>query len=186
MKNLLYVLTLLLLCISCDNNDSDTDQQINNGFDLEGQWYVSGSTVGYLNEDSVSYSYKEKVIGYQEHIFEKVQKKDANYIMKSKQLNVKKKDDESDNDYVNRLMTGNFTVDDISIIEIDEMSWKVNGRDMYTYLWNREGGGLFLVAKIISCTKDQVKIASISPSLIDFSWNEPVEYKYYITLKRVP
>jgi len=109
----------------------------------------------------------------------------VNYTMKTKEMNVKKKDDESDYDFSNRLINGDYTIDDLSLIEIDEMNWKVNGRDMYTYLWNQEGGGLFLVAKFISCTKNQVKIASISPSLIDFAWIEPVEYKYYITLKRI-
>lgn len=193
MKRILYFVALALVTIACNNEDSPTgDTQVNNKpFTLEGRWYVSGSTEGFITQDSVSFRYNENVLGYQEYLFERVQKGNINYSLKCKIRSVKKKIDESDMEYIERLKTGNYADEELYMSETwgnvgGGQGLYVKGKEIYTYLsdmkWDDK---LYLVAKIVKCTYNQFTVASINPDFLDFAWETPPMYKYYITFTRI-
>ena len=193
MRKYLFYLVLIAAAISCNNDDTSSDVQDEKPFELEGKWYISGSTEGYIEKDTTSYGYNENVLGYQEYYFYRTYKRDVNYHMKFRMRYVKHRTDESDHEFENRILEGNYTKDDLYLSENwwgDEVEWYVNNKEMYTYLsWSSEMNhidDMYLMAKIVKSSYNQFTVASRTPNLIDLYWEGPPTYNYYITFTRIP
>ena len=132
MKYTYLYLALLLLTVSC-NNDSIGDNSYSNGtYDLEGVWYISGRTGIYQFEgDTVSYKYNEKVLGYEEHIFTRIQGKDNTYSISTNMRYIKQRYDESDEEFEKRVENGLYSTSELTMLNSESPSWIVSGNYIY-------------------------------------------------------
>ena len=104
----------------------------------------------------------------------------------------KRRPDESDIEFVNRIEEGTYTKDELYLSEDwwgDNVGWYVNNKEMYTYLdWGSDQthiDDMYLMAKIVKSSYTQFTVACRTPNLIDLYWEDPPTYNYYITFTRI-
>ncbi len=194
MKNIIWFILIVFTAIGCSKDDSnDGGDNAETPFTLEGKWYISGSTEGYLDTDSATYRYDEKVIGYHELLIEPIHEREYNYLIKERMRYIRRHEDESDYDYTKRITEGNYTQDELYMPKEwgdNGNKWYVMNNEMYTNLWDsRIDGNIleskYLIAKIVKSSYNQFTLASMSPSILFIGWVEPPKYYYYITYTRI-
>ena len=161
-------------------------------FNLEGHWYLSGRSgagESFYGKDSITYSYDEKVLGYQEFSF-RLNHGEGNYYSVSYRIRwVAKKEDESLEDYSERLQNGQYSSDELVMsdwIRYDKNKWIVIDSNLYTYT-DLDIGCLPQIAKFVKKSYNQFTLATVSYDLIDFAFNlgEPFTYNCYLTFTRI-
>ena len=129
MKKVLYIVVIAMI-LSCNNNDSLTEPDYGEKtFNIEGEWYISGSTEGYLQNDSTRYNYNENVLGYQEYTIKLIPGEENYYSVSFRMRFIKQRDGESDEDYTDRIITEQYSSDELVMLnECVLYNWFVSNK----------------------------------------------------------
>lgn len=188
MKNIYLYLVLLLFAVGCNKESIEGPQLFNSKY-LEGVWYITGRTGIYkFQGDTVSYKYDENVMGYEEHTIKLIQGKLNTYSISTKMRYPKQRDNESEEDYAERIENGQYSMDELNIISFESPSWIVSGNDIYIpgyYVADIEVEEKYLVSKIVKQTKNNFIIACTNPTISDYAIEGTPSFKYYMTFTRI-
>ncbi len=184
MKKILFYVALVVVTLSCNNNDSLTG--VNNGdhpFNIEGLWYMSGSTWSVFQNDSAKYNYNDNVCGYQEFSFKRIQGEENYYSVSVRMKCLEQKEGESDADYEKRIDNWQLYKDELVMFGPYECdNWFISGNDIWVPWEGRKYKGL-LLAKFVKWSKNQFTIVSASSGLP--SWVLDLNNYYYFTFTRI-
>ena len=173
----------------CCNKDSIEEPQLSDSKYLEGIWYISGRTGIYAFQgDTVNYKYDEDVMGYEEHTIKLIQGNLNTYSISTKMKYFKQRENESQEDYVERIENGHYSLNELNTISYDSPSWIVSGNDIYIpgyYIADIEVEEKYQVAKIVKITKNMFVIACTNPTISDYAIEETPTYKYYMSFTRI-
>ncbi len=187
MKKILYYVLLAVLITSCSKESIIDDNNDNQTYNLEGRWYISGSTLGYINQqDSGRYNYNDKVLGYQEFTFKLIPGEENYYSVYAREITLKQRENEHEEQYINRLVSGDYSADELYMTENEKITnWFISGKDIWVPWEERKYKGLQL-GKMVKWSNNQFTMAAVCQDI--FSWGIPynsVNFPYYFTLKRI-
>lgn len=100
----------------------------------------------------------------------------------------KQRENESQEDYVERIENGHYSLNELNTISYDSPSWIVSGNDIYIpgyYIADIEVEEKYQVAKIVKITKNMFVIACTNPTISDYAIEETPTYKYYMSFTRI-